>query len=844
MTIRHRQAGSRLRRIVLLTGAVLVLAFAASAMYDSWRLHEQLTASNDRELGNITMALAEGAGQNLAAVDLLLRDTVRWYEYTGRLMEPELRQNMFTARAGGADQVDLVSIVDEHGVQILRSRDTGEPMADVSDRAYFTRQRDDAATGLFINPPVVSRSERKPSLIVSRRLNHPDGSFMGVVAANVSLSRLERMYSALRFGEGSALVLALDDGSVVVRQPSVETVVPGQKMTELRDLKGGDLIDTVVSPVDGRVKSISVVGVGAFPMLLAITRDQQTALAPWRDEVLSGMIRTLVLALLVAMTMYYLLRQVERLDAGEQALRRSEQRYAMAMEAADEGHAEWNIPADLAFASARWRALHGVEPMTSTDDTIGAFGNATRLMRQVVLHPDDEASVRAAVSDHLKGRTGAVEIEYRVRQLDDQWHWIHARGRCLKDETEAGAPMRFFCAASDVTARKAAELQEAAMRARLQEAARLEALGTLSGGIAHDFNNILGSIIGFGEMAQQQAEPGSAMRRHLDRVMQAGARARLLVRRILDFSRSGIAEAGPVNIQSVVDEALEMLAPSLASGLRLTGGLCAGDAAVIADATQLHQIVMNLCTNAIQATGEHGEVIVRLHVVEVAEPLQMSHGSLSPGAHVRLEVVDRGPGIEPAVLERIFEPFFTTKRVGEGTGLGLSVVHGIVADLHGAIDVRSDAGGTRVAVWLPVEGIADREPVDDRRSESPLGHGETVMIVDDEPALVEFMEELLASLGYEPVGFSTAERALQAFEDDVQRFDAVLSDEMLPGMTGSELARRLHRRRADLPVILMTGRVSEALEREAAAAGIVAVLSKPLDSSAVAIELAARLRHA
>jgi signal transduction histidine kinase len=694
-------SSERLRQRIVAAGIVLVAAFAGSAVYDGWRLHQQITFATERELGNLAKALAEQGARNLQAVDLLLRDTAEWWETTGHGLPPDDIAAALAARVVGISQVSVLTLVDSQGRQRHRSSITGAPLADVSDRPYFQSQREGSAGGLYINEPVVTRTNRQPALVVSRRLARRDGTFDGVVTAIVTLQELQAAYSAIELGEGSALLLTLDDGTLVVRQPEEPGMATGERFPELTAFKGAPLIDRSVSPVDGRAKLVAAVGVGKRPLTLTITRDEDHALRPWYDEMRSAVVRTLLLAALVVLTIAGLLRQLRRLEAGE--------------------------------------------------------------------------------------------------------------------------------------------AEKAALEARLQKAQRLESLGTLAGGIAHDFNNILGAILGFGEMAQQHAAPGSDMRRYIDRVMQAGARARVLVRRILDFSRSGVAERVPVHIQAVVEEALAMLRPTLQDGIRIDARLDAGTAAVLGDGTQLHLVVMNLCTNAAQALGDAGAIEVVLERETLDAPRPLLHGELAPGHYVRLVVADTGAGMSPEVLQRAFDPFFTTKKLGEGTGLGLSMVHGIVTDLCGAIDIATEAGhGTRVTVWLPVSGESEAPPL---RADPawPRGNGQVVMVVDDERPLVELAEELLAELGYEPVGFDSSERALEAFMADPQRFDAVLTDEMLPGLAGSELALKLLAVRPGLPVILVSGNVGAALEQRARDAGVVALLRKPLGLQELAESLARTL---
>jgi CheY-like chemotaxis protein len=296
-----------------------------------------------------------------------------------------------------------------------------------------------------------------------------------------------------------------------------------------------------------------------------------------------------------------------------------------------------------------------------------------------------------------------------------------------------------------------------------------------------------------------------------------------------------------VHVQSVVAEALDGVAAALPPGVVLQRRLAAGDAGVLGDPTQIHQVVMNLCANAVQAMKSEGTLRVAVEPLQLAQPLTVATSVLVPGAYLRLSVADSGSGIAPHVLERIFDPFFTTKEIGVGTGLGLSLVHGIVTDLGGGIAIDSREGqGAEFTVYLPAHGVA-APPAPQRAAITP-GAGETVLLVDDEEPLVRLGEELLAELGYEPVGYTAGRDALAAFEADPGRFQAVLSDEAMPGMTGSELAAAVRRLRPGLPVVLMSGYVNAALLARAREAGVAEVLGKPLASGDIARALAQALR--
>jgi CheY-like chemotaxis protein len=261
---------------------------------------------------------------------------------------------------------------------------------------------------------------------------------------------------------------------------------------------------------------------------------------------------------------------------------------------------------------------------------------------------------------------------------------------------------------------------------------------------------------------------------------------------------------------------------------------------VLGDATQIHQVVMNLCANAVQAMSSSGTLTVCVQATYLDEGACVSTRQLAPGGYVKISVRDTGTGITPQVLERIFDPFFTTKVVGVGTGLGLSLVHGIVTDLGGGIDVESRIGaGSNFTVYLPWQGSAQAteahvEPVTN-------GHGETILLVDDEEALVRLGEEMMAGLGYEPVGFASSTAALATFREMPQHFDAVFSDEAMPDMTGSELAREIRRIRPDIPIVLISGYVTPALIDRARDLGVAEVLLKPLVARDLARSLAEAL---
>jgi len=458
------------------------------------------------------------------------------------------------------------------------------------------------------------------------------------------------------------------------------------------------------------------------------------------------------------------------------------------------------------------------------------------------------------VSHELLGTRLPVPLEDIERELAETDHWQGELIQRRKDGTRAVVDSRWTvqrdergCVVSwleinnDITERKLALAEQAQLEQRLREAEKLEALGTLASGIAHDFNNILGAILGYGDMAHRAAAEGSDLQRHTGSVLAAAQRARALVDQILNYSRSQRGARNPVDVRAIVDETLDLLRASLPTQIQLEVHGDAEPLVVICDPTQVHQIVMNLCTNAVHAMAQGGTLRVEQGREEVPAGRPLSHGTLLPGSYARLTVSDTGTGMPADLLKHAFEPFFTTKEPGAGTGLGLALVQNIVTELGGAIDVRSAAGeGSTFAVYLPRfdTAAAGAEPV----STLAYGSGQRVMVVEDQRPMLLLAEEMLASLGYEPAGFLEPSAAIEALVGEPSQFDAAVIDYVLPGMTGIELTRLLRRHRADLPVVLLSGYRGPMLQQEARAAGIARVLEKPMRIEALGGAMAAIVR--
>lgn len=369
--------------------------------------------------------------------------------------------------------------------------------------------------------------------------------------------------------------------------------------------------------------------------------------------------------------------------------------------------------------------------------------------------------------------------------------------------------------------------QEVGLERQLRQAQKMEAIGTLAGGIAHDFNNILGIILGYTEMAMVKIDNRDIAEKSLAEVLKAGHRAKELVRQILAFSRHGEYELRPVQASLIVKEALRLLRSSLPSTIEINRDI-SNTGVVVADPSQIHQIVMNLCTNAHHAMREKGGVLtVAMEDTELDESAVAQCGGVTPGPYLKLTVRDTGQGMDASIMERIFDPYFTTKDQGEGTGLGLAVVHGIVKNLGGVIAVESELGkGSAFHVFLP---RTERRQSTARRpaGESPSGK-ERILFVDDEVELAKVADKMLTHLGYAVSSHTSSTEALERFRDRPDRFDLIITDHTMPNLTGIDLARECLRIRPDIPIIICTGFSERLNEDVAKATGIRQFVMKPL----------------
>jgi PAS domain S-box-containing protein len=497
---------------------------------------------------------------------------------------------------------------------------------------------------------------------------------------------------------------------------------------------------------------------------------------------------------------------VDRLRDSEESLRRSEEKYRLLVENAND--------AVVILQDDRLR-FHN----RKAEEISGYSGD--ELARKPffdLVHPEDREMVRENHLRTLSGETTARTFAFRVMDRKANIVWAEVNSVPILWEKRPAV----LCFVRDIS-------QQRKLEAHLQQAQKMEAIGTLAGGIAHDFNNILGVIIGYSEMAVQDIEDTELVAHNLDQVLKASHRAKELVQQILTFSHKNDLEHKPVIINPIVKESLKMLRASLPKTIEIRERIPSEMLILMSNPTQIHQILMNLCTNAAHAMDDMGGVMeVALHPWEPGVDEETTGHDLPPGAYLKLTVRDTGHGMAPEVIQKIFDPYFTTKPVGKGTGMGLAVVHGIVQSHKGSISVfSSPADGTRFDIVFP--RLLTRRVRDEDSPELPAPLADKrILLVDDERLLAELGKQMLERLGYVVDARTDSVQALEDFRENAGEYDLVITDMTMPGMTGDILSREVIRIRSDIPIILCTGYNERINPERAKEIGISALLMKPL----------------
>jgi len=512
----------------------------------------------------------------------------------------------------------------------------------------------------------------------------------------------------------------------------------------------------------------------------------------------------------------------------EEALKESRERVELALKGTNLGLWDWDIESDRVILDVK--ALNFIKPAPKNSKD---WFDLT--------HPDDLQKVKESDEALIAGLTDTLDYEYRIMAETGDYRWIHGRGSVVEWDS-TGKPKRATGTIKDITKQKQAKEEKARLETELRQAQKMESIGTLAGGIAHDFNNILFPVLGHTEMLLQDIPEDDPIHRNLERIYTGASRAKELVKQILTFSRQEKSELKLMQIEPVVREALKFIRSSIPTTIGIKQDISEECSFIKADPTQIHQIVMNLTTNAYHAmerTG--GELRVAVKEITLGKSARtnsdMANSDMKYGEYVMLSVADTGKGMDKELTEKIFDPFFTTKEVGKGTGMGLSLVHGIIKNMNGSIQIFSEPGkGTEFNVYFPVE-MKNYETEKIQIGESVQTGAEHILLIDDEEAILTMEKEMLERLGYMVTPVADSIEALEVFRRSPDTYDMVITDLAMPTMPGNKLSTELIKIRPDISILLCTG-FSETMSKETVSVlGIKDVLLKPIVMKDLALKI-------
>jgi PAS domain S-box-containing protein len=835
-SVRFRQQWILLTVALLLAGGTI-----------GWNLYAEYKTTDSQERG-LLVAQAKVVDKNLEhqltatnhALDSIRHDLPALMAKNDGMTSVKHRLEVMR---GAMPTTRAITIFDAGGTLTARSPDkfTGQ---NFSHREYFqlARQGQNPAR-LYVAQPFWAKTNEYV-LNVSKVLLNEQGAFAGAILVSLGPEYFDTLLQSVLYAPDMRATLIHGGGKVIFEAPYQKGSAHEQSAAApdplfVRHLKSGQAtsLSGAIDPFSDtdRLVVLHTIQPAALPMdtplLVAISRQVPALFSTWRMAVFvqGGLFVVLVLATTLGLFFHQrrqrgnarlLAAQEAKRRQAEASLRQSEENLAITLDSIGDAVIATDSAGRVTRMNPTAERLSGWTLSEARNHNLAEiFRIINAQSRETVPDPVDQVLAKGAVvglANHtiLLARNGQ---EYQI--ADSAAPIRNAAGEIL------GVVLVF----SDITEKYRAEEEKQRLESQLRQAQKMEAIGTLAGGIAHDFNNILAIIFGYNELALLEADP-EMCRHYLEELNSAAARARDLVQQILAFSRQAEQQWQPLQISLIIKEALKLLRASIPTTIDIRPNIVSSGR-VMADPTQVHQIIMNLCTNAYYAMRETGGILaVALTEVSIG-PEAYGDAGLVPGDYLKLEVSDTGGGMDAKTREKIFEPYFTTKKTGEGTGLGLAVVHGIVKSHHGHIEVHSELGkGTSFHVYLP---LSDQPAIPSAGKNLPTEHkskGERVLFVDDETQMRRMVETLLSTNGYQVTCFADGKQAWEAFQQNPEHYDLVVTDMTMPVMNGADLAKNILAVRQQTPVILCSGRSDLINGEKAMAMGIFMYLNKPVPS--------------
>ena len=716
-------------------------------------------------------------------------------DYTGAQQELEdIHQRI------GSDYF-TIAIIDKYGIARADAKFPQQIGLDLSDRDYFVN----AKKGLTsIDGPILARGAANPldPIIVISVPIMEDGVFLGAVVLPFSTDFIISILDRKKIGKTGYAYLMNSEGLVLIH-PKKEYILK----LRIFDQAGTEDVQKLIRK--GQT-GVAVCSFGGSEKIVGISKinlsDWIAVFAQSRDEIMSPVKKTLSAIFYsgIVFLLFTILIIVIFSSKISNPIDKTMEMMKQVTKHSTEIIVQIGVDKKIKFANPAFQKIAGLD-MDSIKGTELSLHTPNKLPTEVIwntLESGNPWSGRVVLSGD---ETEPVTLEVLLVPLRDR-----------------GVVRGYLAIGRDITA-------ELMYEKRLQQSQKLEAIGTLAGGIAHDFNNILSGIFGFAELGLMKKNFPSETEKYFREILTASTRARDLVGHILTFSRKTEVELKPLRPKHILKEALKLLRASIPATIDIRSVL-SSDSAILADTTQLHQVVMNLFTNAVHAiAGNQGVISVELEDFMVDVEFTKTHPNIKEGQHIILRISDTGAGIEPAVLDHIFEPFFTTKSLGKGTGLGLSVVHGIIKNFNGIITAYSEVGkGATFNIIIPI--IEADDVPRDAQELLLTGGQERIALIDDEAAITISLRSILTNLGYTVTAFTDGMEALKSIQDNPENYDIIITDYSMPLITGLEIAGQLKETGINIPIILTSGFFGSNIEEKAREIGIEVLITKPLSS--------------
>jgi len=783
-------------RIIILSGLVLAIlcdAFVAHMLsVNYWETYRSTEAAN----GDLASALEQYMLRNFQGIDLLLGTTIDDLERNPSLLtegNPALIAEL-KRRVAPYPAANAIVVLDADGNNLADSLGNGVAGRNMNfaDRAYYQAQRDDPGRGLFIDVPASARVRPDRRFIaVSRAFRAADGRFGGVVFVPFDYNSLRQFFLSLNVGQRGTVTLYRDDGTILLRTPNADEFAGRDVRSNLLfsqylpqapsgSFKGSGL-------TDGTSRSISYRRVAGMPLVVTVARDPVEFLAGWKNNALYYSLVAAGLNLLIAGFGLGLARQWWLREDSERALRDNLEQHQLVTE---------NVPALIVHVGADGHIRYANRVAIEWYAQPSADAARARKIDDFI-DPLRLGEWRLKVEAALAGRTTRGEEKAVFPDGCERWCETIRVPDCGQD----GGVRGYFVLSVDITERKRIEDE-------LRQAQKIEAIGQLAGGIAHDSNNMLAATLGNLDLLLDALPPADVSCRHLaERAIEAAERVADLNRRLLAFARKQTLQPQITDVNQLVSGMATILRRTLGETIDIDVEQDPMLWRCLIDPTQLQNALLNLAINARDAMAGSGRVTIRTANAVLDQPLDDGDERIIPGDYVTIAVSDMGAGMPPEIARRVFEPFFTTKGVGEGSGLGLSMVYGFARQSGGTVLLSSRvAHGTSVTLYLPSAGPAPaNEPRAEAMPPSRRETGELILVVEDNPLVGQMASTMLSSMGYTPVIVIDAASAIAEMERP-NPISLLLTDILLPGgMTGFDLARQARRRWPDLPILFMSG---------------------------------------